>query len=572
MGDFIYRGRDEETALERLERAGLIAVDMETVSLNDYTAIGIGIYFGDSEGIYFPIFPEPSEHLPLALWKTADPEVTKIYHNGIGFDLEVLKRYGEAEGFNPPDDVNYEDTSIMAQVHGLPAGLQRLGEEWLGHDDLYGIQDLLKEYNAKSMLDVPLERTATKCLNDCRNTWEMYHYLKGRMNERQRDCYEVDRRLVHVLRQLEGRGLALRQGLLEDYRVRLNRDILSIKRQCEAEGFDPGSPLQVGFVLASRGNTLPFTDKTHKRLKTDEETLETVDDPLAKIVLDYRGKAKTLSSYVEPWIGKDRAYTHFRLDLATGRLASGRYNTWDSRNRNLQNVPPSLREVFRPDSGVWSWADHGQIELRVLAYISKDKAMMAEYYKDQLGEKPDLHKATMEAARKYVPTFTRDQGKTFNFARVFGAGDRQLSRKTGVPLDAVPIVRAAMASIFPESGMWIEGKMREAEYVEYEETIFGRRCRLPEAKENSEINPRAFAAHRSKCAVNYPVQGSAADIVKRGILKVYDSGVDLRLQVHDEYLVDGDWLELGMYVNHELAWIHPELNTPFEVKKGIIWS
>jgi DNA polymerase-1 len=226
----------------------------------------------------------------------------------------------------------------------------------------------------------------------------------------------------------------------------------------------------------------------------------------------------------------------------------------DHKNRNLQNVPPAMREVFRADNGIFTWADFGQIELRVLARLSLDTAMMREFAK----ESPDLHSMTANAGG-----ISRSAGKTFNFARVFGAGDRQLSAKTGVPLSEVPRVRAVLAELFPESERWIRAQMTS--HGDTVDTLYGRRMRLPEAK--GDENPRAFAAHQAKCAVNYPVQGTAADIVKRAMLKVHESGVDLRLQVHDEYIVDGWWEP-----EPSLADTCPEIRTPFETKRGPVWS
>ena len=554
--DFYYRGHDREGGLARLEKAGLLSIDMESVSLNDLTAIGIGCYISPDEGFYFPIFPNPSPYLPLILGKVSNPDVTKIYHNGIGFDLEVLTRLGEDEGYDRPDDRGIEDTSIMAQVHGLPAALERLGREWLGADDLFSIKSLFESFACKDMLGVPEERVAEKCLNDCRTTFRLYEYLKPRLSAEQRDCYSVDRKLIHVLRTIQSKCLGLRQGVLEEYHDKLTADIIRIERDCEAEGFHPGSNIQVGFVLAGRGNVLPFTKGARRQLATGEEVLEDIDDPLAAVVLDYRGKVKLLSSYIRPWLGKDRAYTRFRLDLATGRLASGRINAWDDVNRNLQNVPPDVRKIFRPDNRVWTWADWSQQELRILAFMAKDPDMMAEYAKP----KPDLHSMLANAAG-----ITRDQGKTFNFARVYGAGDRQLSRKTKVPMKEVPRVRAILSNLFPVSQQWINYTMNN--HREYSETLFGRRCRLPEPQPDVQVHPKAFEAHVAKCAVNYAIQGTGADMAKRAMVRLFEEGADLRLQVHDELLVDGEWEP-----EEWLANIHPELKTPFEVKQGVIWS
>lgn len=549
----IIRGSGD---LDQLRQASLLACDTETVNTNDYTCIGIGVYVSDTDGFYFGVFPEPDPFLPELMGILSDSTRTKIWHNGQAFDLEVLDRLTYNECFDPVDDVNIQDSELMAKVAGLPGGLQRIGEEWLGATDLFSIKSLFEEFHCTNMLDVPFERAALKCLNDCRTTWQLYHYMDGRLSDRQRDCYETDRRLIPVLRKLQRKGLSLRQGLLEEHAERLKRNLLRLRGECELEGIEnPGSSVQVGFVLASRGNILPFT-KTRK-LRANEEVLEELDDPLAATILEYRGDAKLLNTYVEPWIGKERAYTHYRIDLATGRLASGRVNAWDTVNRNLQNVPPAMREIFRPDSGLWSWADHGQIELRTLAYISRDKRMMDEYEKAE----PDLHSITARAGG-----VGRSAGKTFNFAMVYGASNKMLARRTGVDLNRIQGMRESWRELYSGAQGWID-KQYNLHNGEWVEDDFGRRMRLPEITEGMQVNPKAFAAHVGKCAVNYPIQGTAATIVKKGMLMIDEEGWDMRIQLHDEYLIDGDWEP-----NPKLAHIHPDLYTPFELKKGIVWS
>lgn len=568
--DFYYRGHltDETEQLARLESASLIAVDMESVSLSDLTAIGIGMHISPTEGYYFPIFPRRSEHLPLALWKVSDPTVTKIYHNGSGFDLPVLDQLAEEEEHARPDDVCYQDTSIWGQCSGLPGALQRIGTEWLGAADLFSIADLFQESNTRTMLGVPESRVAEKCLNDCRTTYQLYEYLGRTSTNQQRDCYDTDRRLVSVLRTMQAKGLGLRTRVLAEHAERLRRSCLAIQAECDAEGFNPGSPQQVGYVLASRGNVLPIRKG---RIVTNEEVLESCDDPLAETVLRYRHDSKLLGTYVEPWLDSDRAYTRFRLDLSTGRLASGKLHPGDTVNRNLQNIPAgeydaqgklipntNMREIFRPDhaTGVWTWADHGQIELRVLAYMSQDAAMLDAYKSGW-----DMHQRMADEGKR-----PRADGKTFNFAMVFGASNKMLVRKTGMAESDVVRMRAAWRGLFGGAATWMD-KQQFGHNGEWVEDAFGRRMRLPEQRENIQYNERAFQAHIGKCAVNYPIQGTAASIVKRGMLMVAAQGADMRLQVHDEYLVDGPWEPPA-----ELASIHPELPTPFETKTGPVWS
>lgn len=549
-----YRGHDRSTALDRLASASLIACDTESVSLNDLTCIGIGLYISPTEGFYFTCYPDYDEHVPLVMGKLADPAVTTIWHNGNGFDLPVLDQLAKEDGYEPPDDTHYEDTSIWGQCSGLPGALQRIGQEWLGATDLFSIADLFQENSCKTMLGVPEGRTAEKCLNDCRTTYQLYEYLQRTTTVQQRDCYEVDRQLVSVLRTMQQRGLKLRQGLLDEHARRLEGDISRVRSECETEGLqNPGSPQQVGTFLAQRGNILPIRKG---KLVADEEALEALTDPLAAMVLAYRKSSKLLSTYVQPWLGADRAYTHFRLDLSTGRLASGRLHSWDDVHRNLQNIPPSMREVFAPDSGIWTWADFSQIELRVLAGLSHD-ATMLDAYKNGW----DMHQRMADEGKS-----TRAMGKLFNFAMVFGASDNMLEKQTKMARTDIQRMRAAWKGLFAGAAAWMDNQQyrHNGEWVE---DGFGRRMRLPEMHEGTEYNYKAFQAHVGKCAVNYPVQGTAASIVKRAMLEIAKQGADMRVQVHDEFLVDGEWEPPQSITN-----LHPEIPTPFEVKSGPVWS
>lgn len=560
--DFYYRGPDRATALDRLASANLLAVDVETVSLNDLTMVGVGIYISPTEGFYFPAYPNYSEHIPMVMGLIADPTRTKIMHNGANFDLPVLDQLAKEDGYEAPDDTAYEDTSIWGQCSGLPGALQRVGQDWLGATDLFSISDLFKENSCKTMLGVPEERTATKCLNDCRTTYALYEYLGRTTTPAQRDCYNVDRQLVSVLRVMQAKGLGLRQGLVAEHASRLQRECDRLRSECDSEGLgNPGSPQQVGHALASRGNILPIRKG---KIVADEEALSGLADPLASAVLEYRHASKLLSTYVTPWLGASRAYTHFRLDLSTGRLASGSLNAWDTVNRNLQNIPPAMREVFAPDNGVWTWADFSQIELRVLAHLSQDTAMQDAYKNGW-----DMHQRMADEGKS-----TRAMGKLFNFAMVFGASNNMLVKQTGMALTDVQRMRAAWRGLFSGASKWMDGQ-QFGHNGEWTEDGFGRRMRLPDLATYIETqtakglqpNVKAFGAHVGKCAVNYPVQGTAASIMKRGILMLAKQGYDMRATVHDEILLDGDY-ELPEEFGH----IHPELHTPYETKKGLVWS
>src|SRR5439155_11410382 len=286
----------------------------------------------------------------------------------------------------------------------------------------------------KTMLDIPWEDTANKCLHDCQATLRLWHQMRGPewgngsltwihkpnfagpgfdptestthyVSARMQDCYEIDRQLIALLLRMTARGIALRQDRVQEWYQRLSREKLLYQDICTKEGFNPGSNQQVGYVLAARGAFLPFT-RSKKQLRVDEEILETLSDPLAAVVLEYRKRDKQLGTYFRPCLNQRRVYTHFRQDLSTSRLSSA--------NINLQNWPEPARDVLAPDNGTWTWMDFSQLEARIMAEISQDPALL-KLYTDPDG---DIHWLTQQAlwpGTPYEDSRIHVMSKTFNF-------------------------------------------------------------------------------------------------------------------------------------------------------------
>ena len=542
MAEYIYIGPSDDPLSTLDSYWPVIAVDTETISLKNQVCIGIGIMFGPHR-LYVQTYPELTEIATKVMWLISRPDITKVYHN-VFYDYRVLCDLAEEEGLNIPDLTNIADTSLMAKVSGHSASLEDSSIELLNFSNEYSIKGLLAEAGHRAtMLDVPIEMVAAKCLNDVYATYNLRD--KFNLTPAMEDCYNVDLEMVRVLLKMELQGLALHQPLLLEHQERLKRKMLRLGDVCAVEGFNPGSSQQVGYVLATRGNILPFT-KGRKQLRTDEEVLEELDDPLAQVVLDYRSAQKLLGTYVEPWVGKERATTHFRMDLSTGRLASF--------DRNLQNIPPEMRAIFKPDNVVFSWFDYSQIELRTLAHMTGDKVMLEAYENNY-----DLHQMTADVAG-----VSRADGKTFNFAKVFGASNRMLARKTSVPAAQIPVLREAWDKLYPDAARWISNQMYN--HGATVESLYGRKMQLPLAKDGVS-NTRAFEIHVGNCAVNYPIQGTAADIMKRAIIQISKDGPDMRLQIHDELLIDGYY-----QFDKGLESVCPEFKTPFEAKFGPVWK
>jgi len=588
----------EDQLLARLEETPpIIAVDTETVSLKDRRCIGIGFALSADEAVYFPTMPVPSKHLRLA-WKLLASPALKIFHNAL-YDLtSILEHYRGGTAPAAPGLVEFvgptfvgpkrrpliADTATMGHVQGLPSVvLQDMASTYISYS-IQSIPDILPK--GCTMLDIPQSVTALKCMKDCLATYRLYHQMGAdawwsadshtwryapntlsgydpgaptshTVTQAMNDCYQVDIRIMPLLMRMSQRGIKLRPQLLKDWYKKLSERQVFYAGVCEKEGFNPGSPQQVGFILANRGSFLPFT-KSKRQLQTGNDVLQGLDDPMAIIVLQHRSVTKLKSNYVVPWLGldedgiahpHDRAYTHLYLDTSTGRLKSS--------DRNLQNIPAIMREIFAPDTGTWSSLDDTQIEMRMLAHLSGDPVMLKAYE-----EGNDIHAATQ--MRLWPNTSLDDKEarrrvKVFNFEMTFGGGARALAASTGLPPAVCKAYVAEWLALYEVLAEWLEAQAREAPYIGYVETVFGRKCRLPGMD-------RATIGHIGRCGRNYGAQGSAADAVKRQMLLCDEFGMDEALQIHDEILIDGD-----VDFPPELAHVHPSIAVPFKTYQSATW-
>ena len=596
-------GLTEDQLIDKLwEPYPTISCDVETISIKDRTLIGIGIGLNQQESVYFRVLPEPCPYLQLA-WRLLEQAGAVIFHNGI-FDLTVLLEYfnslPEGVGWGGATDgggaiqpatpgkhavplllqqvaARSQDTSLMAQVQGLPVlSLQATNHSYTGLE-LDAISDILPA--RKTMLDLDWATTAQKCLRDCLGTYRLYYQIAGPdwgrgqnltwthehnydglgfdpteetshwVSTAMQECYEVDRQMIPLLLRMTARGIALRPARVREWYTDLSQRRLFYEDICTKEGFKPSSPQQVGYVLAARGNFLPFT-KSKKQLKTDDEVLSMLTDPMANVILEHRKLTKLIGTYFRKNLGKDRCYTHFRQDLSTSRLSS-----YDD---NLQNIPDPARDIFEADNGIWSWLDYDQLELRIMAAISQDPTMLAVY------DSPDgdIHWETQKVlwpGTKQRDENARLRSKTFNFAMQYRANPFTLARHTKLSMSVCKEYRERWLQTYPG----VDAYQLESAALGWEhgwvENLFGRRCRLPTLD-------TATPDHIEKCAINYRIQSTGADLVKRAMLHPQVVGMDQALQVHDELLIDG----MGDFPQ-ALSSLGP-LHTPFKVKYGSTWT
>ena len=568
--NFYYLGAEEpnSSTLHRLldNPPRLIACDVESVSLKERIPIGISIAMSPSTAFYFQLFPVESSVTPWNLLR--DPAITTIWHNGI-FDLDCLAAH------NVNQDI--QDTNIMARLQAYKFN-SLIGLSWLHQMEVHEASDMLREAGAETMLDLPPDAVARKCMQDAMATFKLYLELLPKTDL---PYYNIERATIPIMLRMSYRGIALDQPMRAMIEQGLEGEVTRLKNICnETEMFNPGSPQQVSYILAKRGAysvfpRLPFTKNKFGRstgtLSTDVDVLKAMDDPLAQIILEYRMNTKLLSTYIKPWARKDRAYTRYHLDAITGRPSST--SGGDLADfRNMQNIPGKFRKdgteypyncrgCLLPDTGMWTDVDLEQVEPRVLAYLSGDKDM--NYIFSQPKYLPDGSRNPDGDIHLQVANFMgidRRLGKTIDLAMTYGATDETLMDESGIrSRGRIQQLKRMWAEKFPMAWDWIESRQEDALRTGIAVSAFGRKMRLPTLNEES-------ADSIKRKAVDYPCQSTAADILKRSLIALQD--MDIALQIHDELLIDGFQPREKFEVIEHIA----PFPTPFGVKYEDRWE
>lgn len=541
----------------------IVAVDVETISLKERVPVGVGIALSPTIAFYFVLFPNESSAVPWHLLK--DTKITKAYHNGL-FDLEAMREY-------ELDMINILDTNIMARLLCYKfTGLLELS--FLHQMEVHDMKEVLTEHGAKTTLDLPEELVARKCMQDCMATYKLNQILSSQVDM---EYLATEMQVIPICIDMSRRGIKIDQKHREQVEVQLQEQADYYEGICTDIGFNPGSPQQVGYTLASRGaygtfHKLPFTrSRTRRSLSTAKATLEKMDDPLASIILRFREYDKLLSTYIKPWAGAERAYTRFHLDAITGRPSSTSGGNPEE-FRNMQNIPGKFKKdgseypcncrgCLLPDNEVWTDVDWEQLEPRILAELSGDKEM--KHIFSQPKYLPDGSRNPNGDIHLQVAIFMnihRRLGKTTNLAMTYGATDETLMEQTGIrSIERVRQLKHQWGIKFPEAWDWIESRQENALRTGVARTIFGRSIRLPTQEEESIDGIK-------RKAIDYPCQGSAAEILKRGLIKLQD--LNLSLQVHDEILNDGFVPDYRFKPLESIAPFH----TPVETKYLERWE
>ena len=523
--------------------------DTETTGLDMFTDDLVGLSFSFVEGeAYYVSLPENKNEATEILHEFKavfeNNQIEKIGQN-IKFDLLMLKQYGiELKG-------KFFDTMIAHYLvqPELRHGMDYLAEIYLNYRTIH-YEDLVggKGKNQASIRTVDLNKLCDYAAEDADITFRLKQILEKELinYDLEKLFYDIEMPLVKVLASMEHTGVRLDSEALAQSSIILTKEMELLEKEIhEMAGveFNVSSPMQVGEILFDKLEL----DKKAKKTKTGQYS--TAEDVLEKIrskhpiigkILDYRGLKKLLSTYIDalpqlisPVTGK--VHTSYNQTVAaTGRLSST--------NPNLQNIPirdaqgKEIRKAFIPDDGdVFLSVDYSQIELRIMAHLSAD-ANMLEAFNNGL----DIHTATAAKIFKIplaeVTSDMRRKAKTANFGIIYGISTFGLSERLGIPRAEAKELIEGYFETYPDVKKYMDAAIQKAKKMGYVETLLGRKRFLPDINSQNSI-VRGYAERN---AINAPIQGSAADIIKIAMirilkrLKLERPDVKMTIQVHDE--------------------------------------
>ncbi len=558
--------------LERLEEwiaraiaARLVAVDTETSSLDAMEAdlVGVSLALAPNEACYVPLghggsdmFDEKPEQIALPDALAAlkpmleDDSVLKVFQNG-KYDLNVLARHDVH--VSPIDDTMVISFALDAgrgqEGIGGGHGMDELAQRHLGHTCLTFKEICGTGKKAIPFGEVPLDKATQYAAEDADVTLRLYRHLKPRLPvEGGTQVYErVDRPLIPVVAGMEREGIKVDRarlaGLSEEFAgqtAALEKEI----HELAGQEFAVGSPKQLGEVLFDKLGYKGGRKGKSGQYSTDQSVLEKLSGEGAQIadkVLEYRHLSKLKSTYtdaLQAQINPDTGRVHTSYSLVgaqTGRLSST--------DPNLQNIPirtaigRTIREAFVPEPGnVLLAADYSQIELRLAAHMADVGTL-----KEAFGNGEDIHARTATEMFGEVTRDTRAQAKTINFAILYGISRWGLAGRLEVDPDEAQDMIDTYFQRFPGIQRYIMETLESVRERGYSETLFGRKTWFPRIKSKNQAERQGS----ERAAINAPIQGTSADIIKRAMARMIpalrDEGLDkvrMLLQVHDELVFE----------------------------------
>ncbi|MEL6708436.1 MAG: DNA polymerase I [Pseudomonadota bacterium] len=555
-----------EEWIARAKAARLVAVDTETSSLDAMQAelVGVSLALGPNDACYIPLAHGGTDLLaetPLQVDRNealtalapmlADDAVLKVFQNG-KYDLNVLSRYGVE--VHPIEDTMVMSFALDAgrgEGMGGGHGMDELSERHLGHTPLSFKEVCGTGKKAIPFGEVPLNRATEYAAEDADVTLRLYRMLKPRLSEEggTRIYERVDRPLIPVVAGMEREGIKVDRAQLAKLSEEFATTTASLEKEIHGiagQEFTVGSPKQLGEILFDKMGFKGGRKGKSGAYSTDQSTLEKLSaDPeaagITKKVLEWRHLSKLKSTYtdalqaqINPTTG--RVHTSYSLVGAqTGRLSST--------DPNLQNIPirtdigRTIRQAFVPEPGnTLLAADYSQIELRLAAHMAE-----VDTLKEAFANGEDIHSRTATEMFGEVTRDTRASAKTINFAILYGISRWGLAGRLEVEPDEAQAMIDTYFQRFPGIQRYITETLQSVGERGYSETLFGRKTWFPRIKSKNQAERQGS----ERAAINAPIQGTSADIIKRAMARMLpalrDAGLNdarMLLQVHDELVFE----------------------------------
>ncbi|MCG8672652.1 MAG: DNA polymerase I [Pseudomonadales bacterium] len=561
----IFSQQDFDRWIEKLNQAEVFAFDTETTSLDYMVAELVGVSFAvaPGEAAYVPLthrYPGAPEQLPLesvlaALKPLLEGEKPKVIGQNLKYDKSVLAHYDVSISAIAADTML---ESYVVNSTGSRHDMDSLAENYLNHKTIH-FEDIAGKGKKQLTFDqIDIEQASPYAAEDADITLRLHQVLQAKLEEApslQQVFETIELPLLSVLSKVERTGALIDADLLRQQSQHLAERMQTLEKEAfdiAGEEFNIASPKQLGHILYEKLE-LPIKKRTAKKApSTAEDVLQelALDYPLPKIILEYRGVSKLKSTYTDklPQLINNktgRIHTSYHQAVtATGRLSSS--------DPNLQNIPVrtedgrKIRQAFIPKPGCKIVAaDYSQIELRIMAHLSGDQGLLNAFNNGL-----DIHKATAaEVEGIDIESVTADQrrsAKAVNFGLIYGMSAFGLAKQLGIGRGQAQEYIDSYFEKYPGVLQYMESTREKAAQQGYVETCFGRRLYLPEI--NARNPMRRQAAERT--AINAPMQGTAADIIKRAMISVDKWLLDQKLesmvimQVHDELVLEVPETEL----------------------------
>jgi len=548
-----------DTWLDKLRDAPLIAFDTETTSIDPMLAdiVGLSLSVEPGKACYIPLahdYPGAPAQLPRdAVLAALKPVFEDANRPKLGqhakYDINILSHYGIAvAGVRHDSMLESYVWNATATRHDMDS----LAKRYLGYDTVKYEEVAGKGAKQISFSQVDLDTACRYAAEDADITLRLHHALWPMLESvpSLRKVYEeIEIPLIPVLVGMEQRGVLIDVDELRKQSQQLGKRMLELQQQAYKEAgreFNLDSPKQLQAILFDELGLRAKLKTPTGQPSTNEEALEAIadDHALPRLILDYRGLAKLRSTYTDKLAGTVNPRTgRVHTSYHQGAVATGRISSTDP---NLQNIPVRteegrrIRQAFIAPPG-WKVlaADYSQIELRIMAHLSGDEGLLKAFH-----EGGDVHRAT--AAEVFglkpeeVTSNQRRAAKAINFGLMYGMSAFGLARQLGIDRGEAGDYMARYFARYPGVHAFMEATRAQAHRDGYVETIFGRRLYL----ENLQSRNQAHRAGAERAAVNAPMQGSAADIIKRAMiavaawLKERDDDAHMLMQVHDELVFE----------------------------------